>query len=59
MPKFRLEDIEDYYAYYVLILGIPEDVFWNTDTSFVQWVAEDRAAYENWRAASAEERRGK
>ena len=55
LPKFRLEDIEDYYAYYVMILGMSEDIFWNYDISFVHWVAQDKAVYENWIAAARQE----
>lgn len=47
-PKFTLEDIEDFYTFYVLILGIPEDIFWNCDVSFVMGVAENKRAYDAW-----------
>ena len=33
VPDFPLEDIEDNFAFYVLIIGISEDVFWNADIS--------------------------
>lgn len=52
-----MEDIEDYYAYYVAILGISEDIFWNMDISSVHWIAEDISAYETWTAAIREENR--
>ena len=48
-PKFELEDVEDYYTFYVLILGIPEDVFWFADISFVMSVVENKQAYDGWR----------
>lgn len=48
MPEFSLEDIEDYYTYYVLILEIPEDVFWYADYSFLLGVVENKAAYDGW-----------
>ena len=48
VPKFELEDIEDYYTYYVMILGISEDIFWNMDISFVFSVAANKAAYDSW-----------
>ena len=48
IPKFQLEDIEDYYAYYVLCLGISEDLFWNADYSFLLSVVENKCAYENY-----------
>lgn len=47
-PRFELEDVEDRYTYYVLLLGIPEDVFWYCDVSFVLGVVEDKAAYDGW-----------
>ena len=47
-PKFTLEDIEDFYTFYVLILGISEDMFWNCDFSFVASVAENKRAYDAW-----------
>lgn len=34
--------------YYVLILKIPEDIFWYADLSFLLGVAEDKAAYDAW-----------
>ena len=48
IPKFELEDIEDYYAYYVLCLGISEDLFWNADYSFLLSVVENKCAYDNY-----------
>ena len=48
IPKFELEDIEDYYAYYVLILGISEDLFWNADYSFLLSVVENKCAYDGY-----------
>lgn len=47
-PRFDLEDIEDYYTYYVMILEIPEDIFWNADVSFVRDVAANKSAYDGW-----------
>lgn len=47
-PKFELEDVEDYYTYYVLLLEIPEDVFWEADCAFVREVAENKAAFDGW-----------
>jgi len=43
-----LEDVEDYYTFYVLILEIPENVFWYSDVSFVKSVAENKMAYNGW-----------
>lgn len=47
-PKFELEDVEDYYTYYVLILEIPEELFWYADYSFVLGVVENKSAYDGW-----------
>ncbi len=49
LPEFDLEEIEDYFVYYVYILGISEYIFWNADVPFVKHVAENKAAYENWK----------
>lgn len=48
MPEFELEDIEDCYTYYVLILGIPESIFWYADLSFLLGVVENKSAYDGW-----------
>jgi hypothetical protein len=48
MPRFALEEIEDYYTYYVLILGIPEETFWSHDLRFISRVAADKSAYDAW-----------
>ena len=47
-PKFAIEDVEDAYTYYVLILEIPEDVFWYADYSFLLGVVENKVAYDGW-----------
>lgn len=49
-PKFDLEDVEDYYTFYVMILGLSEDIFWHADISFVQSVIENKRAYDAWAA---------
>ena len=48
IPKFKLEDIEDYYTYYVLILGISEDLFWNIDLSSLEGIVANKVAYDNY-----------
>lgn len=48
VPKFDLEDIEDYYTYYVLILNVSEDLFWNMDYSSLVSILENKLAYENY-----------
>lgn len=47
-PKFTLDEIEDYYTYYVLILKIPDHVFWERDLRFLDRIAEDKVAYDAW-----------
>ena len=47
-PPFELEDVEDYYTYYVLILEIPENIFWYADYSFLLGVVENKTAYDGW-----------
>ena len=41
----------DAYCYYVLILKIPDGIFWAMPVWFVEDVAADQAAYENWVAS--------
>jgi hypothetical protein len=48
MPKFDLQEIEDYYTYYVIIMGIPESLFWNEDLRFVDRVLINKASYDQW-----------
>lgn len=48
LPKFELEDVEDYYTYFVLILKVPEDIFWYADYSFLLGVVENKTAYDGW-----------
>ncbi len=47
-------EVEDYYVYYVRILGIAEETFWESDIPFLQFLAEDIAAYENWKSYARE-----
>lgn len=48
VPDFPIEDVADAYAYYVLVLEIPEETFWEADLWFVRAVAADKAAYDLW-----------
>lgn len=50
VPDFPIEDVADAYTYYVLILGIPEETFWDADLWFVRAIAADKAAYDLWYA---------
>lgn len=59
LPKFELEDVEDYYTYYVHILGISEEIFWYFDISFVFGIVEDITAYDGWYNYVIEKERNK
>lgn len=48
-PDFSLEDTADYYTFYVLILGLPYELFWYCDIAFVMGVADNMAAYNGWK----------
>lgn len=43
-----MEDIEDYYTYYVIILGVSEDLFWSVDLAFLVSVLENKLAYDDY-----------
>jgi hypothetical protein len=43
-----LQDVEDYYTYYCLILEIPENIFWYSDYAFLLGVVENKTAYDGW-----------
>lgn len=43
-----MEDIEDYYTYYVIILGISEDLFWSVDLTFLISILENKLAYDEY-----------
>lgn len=51
--------MEDAYTYYVLVLGVPADVFWNCDCAFVKSVAANKSAYEAWLGYAREQAREK
>lgn len=48
MPNFPLDEIEDYYTYYVQIMKVDEDVFWNADLPFLKRIVENKSAYDGW-----------
>ena len=48
MPKFQLESIEDYYTYYVQIMGVPEELFWHARLPFLERIVENKSAYDGW-----------
>ena len=57
LPKFQLDDVEDYYTYYVLILEIPEDIFWFADYSFLLGVVSNKTSYDAWLNSEIEKER--
>lgn len=50
LPPFDLVEPDDYYVFYVLLLEIPEDLFWAADVSLLTAVAESKGAYSEWLA---------
>lgn len=57
MPKFKLQEIEDFYTYYVQILEVPEDVFWHADFPFLKRVVANKSAYDGWLKSVIEKER--
>lgn len=43
-----MNDVSDYYAMYVGIMRISEDVFWNCSIGFVKDSAANMTAYNKW-----------
>lgn len=52
----RLQEIEDFYFFYVLQIGIPERLFWDEDIVFVHRVVDDKTAYDNYVTYKRQER---
>jgi hypothetical protein len=48
MPKIEFESVEDYYTFYVLILGVPEEVFWHFPYKSLMKIADNYTAYKSW-----------
>lgn len=48
MPDFHIATVEDAYVYYVLVLGISEEIFWHADVAFLREVAANKNAYDSW-----------
>ncbi|MDY2997635.1 MAG: hypothetical protein SOU16_10070 [Faecalimonas sp.] len=49
-----MEEIEDYYTYFVQIIGISEELFWYSEWSFLLTVVENKIAVDNWIAYERE-----
>lgn len=54
-----MECIEDYYTYYVQIMEIPEDVFWNAEIPFLDRIVANKTAYDEWLTSVMEKERKK
>lgn len=54
-----MECIEDYYTYYVQIMEIPEDVFWNAEIPFLDRIVANKTAYDEWLSGVMEKERKK
>ena len=54
-----LEDIEDYYTYYVQIMELPEDIFWNAEIPFLDRIIDNKVAYDGWVSSVMEKEREK
>lgn len=52
-----VEDAEDAYTYYVMILGVSEDVFWDADISFLTSINLNKNAYDGWLNAEIDHKR--
>lgn len=50
-PKFEITDVEDAYAFYVLVLGMSEDIFFNADIPFLLSVMANKNAYDLWQSS--------
>ncbi|MGR5989457.1 hypothetical protein ACT7C6_02260 [Bacillus paranthracis] len=59
LPKFEIECVVDLYSLYVFIFEIPEKTFWHLPLRDVQRIAENKSAYEGWKAYIQEKESGK
>lgn len=50
LPPFDLVEPDDYYVYYVLLMEMPETLFWDADLSLLSAVADTKGAYSEWLA---------
>ena len=41
--------IEDYYTWYVHVLGINEELFWSSDVSLIMDIASNIVAFDVWK----------
>ncbi|MEM5612472.1 hypothetical protein AAHB63_26615 [Bacillus thuringiensis] len=50
LPEFEIECVVDLYSLYVFIFEISEKTFWHLPLRDVQRIAENKSAYEGWKA---------
>ena len=53
----KLEEVEDYYCFYVQIMKLPEDLFWTADIAMLDRIIENKQAYDSWEAYAMEKER--
>lgn len=44
-----METVEDFYTYYVMILEVPENEFWNSTIGFLERITENKSAFDAWK----------
>lgn len=47
-PKIIIEDIADLYSYYVFLIGVSEQSFWNMELPLLEKVASNKGAIDCW-----------
>lgn len=52
-----MHSIDEYYTYYVQLLGISEEIFWRKDIAFVKNIAENKDAFDGWQKYALEKER--
>lgn len=49
LPPFEMEGVEDFYTYFVDLMGVSEDLFWYSEWSFLMTIVENRSAVNAWK----------
>jgi hypothetical protein len=44
-----MEGVEDFYTYFVDLMGVSEDLFWYSEWSFLMTIVENRSAVNAWK----------
>lgn len=45
---YKIKTLADIYTLYVLVVGIPENTFWNTDIRFLDLIYINKLAWDNY-----------